>query len=156
LGLRWFCLRDEQPLKIITSTNNEVFFMKKFCLGLAMMASFVFAPVVMSAPLSSANFLTSPAPLTAATAKSSFGAAPTDIIIVNLSPYKIYFSVPGTNIDNPLFPGEASNIREFNRAYYLTVNIEDAGHAVFWSRLVCPQAILVVSSLSPDGVRVGC
>jgi hypothetical protein len=126
--------------------------MKKCCLGLAMMASFVFAPVAMSAPLSG-TFVTSPAPLTAASAKNGYeSVAPTDIVVINMSPYLIYYSVPGTKIDDPLYSGQASYIREYNRAFYLTVNIEDSAHTVFWSRLVCPQAIVVVSSLSPDGV----
>ena len=127
--------------------------MKKFCLGLAMMAGFVFAPVAMSAPLTG-SFVTSPAPLSAAAAKSGIDRSPTDIVVMNMSPYKIYFSVPGTKIDDPLFPGQASYIREFNRAFYLTVNIEDEFHTVYWSRMVCPQAIISVVSLRSDGVGV--
>jgi hypothetical protein len=127
--------------------------MKKYGLGLAMMAGLVFASVTMAAPLSSANFVTSK--MSAAAAKSQAGLSPTDVIVLNTSPAPIYFSVPGTRIDDfLLLSGEASYVREFSRAFSMTVNIEDSRHNMFWTRFVCPRAVIVVAAQRVDGVAL--
>jgi|GEM_PF-7083532 hypothetical protein len=130
--------------------------MKKFCLGLAMIASMVFAPFAMASETTVGKFVTSPSPLSAAAAQNQnkLGLTPTDIVVINISPTTIYYSVPNTNIDDPILSGYAQFIREYNRAFYMTVNIETTSHTVVWSRTVCPRAVVIVSELSPAGVSV--
>ncbi len=128
--------------------------MKKFLLGVAMIAGV--SSSVMALPTAS-SFQTSPTALKATAGMKGLkglSLAPTNIVIVNLTYSLIHFSVPNSNIDEPLYPSEYNYIADYSGAYFLPINIEDSYHTIFWSQTVCPRAVIMVTSLSPSGVGV--
>jgi hypothetical protein len=82
-----------------------------------------------------------------------FSLMPTDVIVINLSNDLIFASVPGTNIDMPVEPGYYSSLIS-DTPLYFTLNIEDDYHFAYWSRQVCPRAIIEVVGPFSSDVRV--
>lgn len=124
--------------------------MKRFLINIAIIAGLVASASAIAVPAAK-NLQISPAGLSAKAGIQRFELAPTNIIILNASEDLIHFSVPNSDIDFPLYPGEYNYIADYTRAHYLTINIEDAYHNIFWSQTVCPRAVVVVGL---DGVGV--
>jgi len=117
--------------------------------------AFVLISMVASSVAFSATDLSSlqasKSPLNIKQGVQRFSLAPTDVIIMNFSRNLIFASIPGTSIDMPVNSGYYGYLVSYDASLYFTLNIEDDMHVAYWSKTVCPRAIVqVFGPLSSD------
>ena len=134
--------------------------MKRFLLGLALVVGLASTSIVSAADLSSyvtgaratkkgpvPTVAVTPAP-TVAGAKRSIGGYyyPTDITIYNDTPYYLYFTLPGSGIENAIRPYDYGFIWHPVAYNPVRILIQDEHLNPLWEGVVCSQSDITVFS----------
>lgn len=132
--------------------------MKRFLLGLALVVGLASASIVSAADLSSyatgaratqkgpAPTMTMAAAPMAASGAKRIGYYPTDITIYNDSPYFLYFTLPGSGIENPIPPNGYGYVTHPYAYSPVRIMIQDEHLYPLWEGVVCPQSEITVTS----------
>lgn len=68
---------------------------------------------------------------------------PTDITVINATSNIVYVIVPGTSINDTLFPSsQPDHIRNDRGAFNTPIVLQDPNRNTFFSQVVCPRAVI--------------
>lgn len=129
--------------------------MKKYALGFAAVMSLIFATVgfaenTVNKTNKESGYYSSLHPLmnetkTAAVKGANLFPSLTDITVINASLSPIYVIVPGTPIDDMLYPNSSpDHIRNNSGAFYTDIVIEDPYSQIFFDETVCERALIII------------
>lgn len=118
--------------------------MKKITYGLIAAAGILSASMTFALDQKSGYYSTQhPQTVVNKTLKAMFPA--TDITVINATSNVIYVSVPGTSINDILYPNsQPDHIRNDRGAFITPIVLQDAYRTNFFSQSVCPRAVVTV------------